>query len=120
MNDDMKWIEKRNYPRLEWGFMVRFKLKDDEKAIWNSSAIKNIGEGGCLFATDVKFQIGDVLEIKIQFPMYKEPLHLFGKVTRVSRGIAVRFLGMDNSAQTELRAAINFFLKKQQRDYRIT
>ena len=121
MNEKNKFIEKRKYPRIEWHFVIRFRLKDKPDAKWEASSIKDIGEGGCLFHGGQSYKVGDILEIKIQFPALKEPLHFTGEVKRcipkskegLVYGTAVCFQDIDEKSKKAFCKTLNFFVKKK-------
>ncbi|MDD5006169.1 MAG: PilZ domain-containing protein [Candidatus Omnitrophica bacterium] len=124
MNDESKWISLRRHPRISWGFIVKFRPQDKTSAEWEASTIKDISEGGCFFYSSTKYQPGQILEIRVQFPSLTEPMQFTGEVKRCESsvekksniyGIAVCFLGMDEQKKKEFTRTITFFLSKQQK-----
>ncbi|MBU2541215.1 MAG: PilZ domain-containing protein [Candidatus Omnitrophica bacterium] len=115
-------IEARRYPRISWNFIVKFRLKTSQDSKWFISNITNISQGGCFFYSPVPYEIGQTLEVEIQFPRLTQPMHFLGEVRRKvdeenalnSRyGIAVMFLEMEEEKRKEFLESIDFFLKKR-------
>ena len=120
-----KRVEKRRHPRISWPFVARFRLKGDAEGRWEVPIVKNISEGGCYFYCSTFHEVNQTLEIEIQFPKIKKPMHFLGKVKRcdvekgagTSRyGVAVCFSQMEEAKKKNFVETINFFLKKQRRE----
>jgi len=110
----------RKYPRISWGFVIRFRLRGGD--VWEVGTIKNISEGGCYFGTGKEMKVGLPLEIQVQFPAIKEPMRFVGEVTRCESGdaqnlffVGIKFLEMDQQKKDEFLHVITFFLKKQKK-----
>ncbi len=52
------------------------------------SLIKNISGGGIGFQSPEPFRLGDLLELEIQIPHFKEPVKAVGEVVRADNAIA--------------------------------
>jgi hypothetical protein len=122
MDDENKFTNLRHHPRISWHFVVKFRLKDGQEKNWQVSTVKDISEGGCFFYSNVAYQIGQVLEIRVQFPSIEVPMFFTGEVRRCELenvgqlslyGVGVCFLGMDEEKRKYFIETITYFLKKQ-------
>jgi len=117
------FIEKRKYKRIKNQFIVRFRIKPEDKQIlsgWDMVSVDNLGAGGILFYYNQKINPGSLLDIKINFPTISEPVNCEGKVLRVEEPknsrmlrIAAAFTEIEKSSQDEInRSAEEFFSYK--------
>lgn len=110
--------EKRQFPRISWNFLVKFKAVASESERWEVSTIQDLSKGGCGFFTGIKYTVGEILDIQIQFPALRDPVHFQGEVKRCEEKgstflIGVRFINMDETKTQEFNQMLDFFLKKQ-------
>jgi len=123
MEEDIRWANKRAHPRISWNFIVRFRLHNNERPQgWEVSVIRNISLGGCYFYSNIRYEIGQILDIEVQFPSLLEPMKFVGEVKRYEEnldasvhiyGVAIQFQGMDEKKKNTFIETVNFFLKKQ-------
>lgn len=123
MEDQNQWLSRRQHPRIAWRFVVRFRITTTPEATWEVSTIKDISEGGCFFLSETPYEVGQALEIEIQFPLLKGYMRFTGEVRRceadknklpVRYGISLKFLEMAEQKKKEFIDTLSFFLKKQQ------
>ena len=122
MDDEIKWQNLRKHPRIAWNFVVKFRLKDNPDLNWQVSTVKDISEGGCFFYSNVSYEIGQHLDIRIQFPSLGVPMEFTGEVKRCEErksgelkmfGLGVLFLEIDEEKKKQFIDTIIFFLKKK-------
>ncbi len=82
--------ERRKYQRIEKPYMVRFRVKPDEKQTavtsnWDLVAVKNISAGGALFRYPEDLGANSNLELKIDISHSTPVIHCTAKVIRVDR-----------------------------------
>jgi hypothetical protein len=115
----------RDSPRISRRFTARVKPKDSSDAKWQVPILKNISESGCFFIGGVVHEIGEILEIEIQFPTLSEPMRFLGEVVRSETDdklqppvhrIGVHFKEMDESKRHKFAETIDFFLKKLKKE----
>jgi len=124
--------ERRKYVRITYESVVeceKFSIPRNHESVREFN-IKNISAGGVLFESFEKYEIGDILKIKISAQgwekylseFYKperlsvsEPIVALGKVVRIEDlgngnfDIGVEFIGIDEMH----RKAFDKFIKKQ-------
>jgi len=78
---------------------------------------KNLSLKGILFESDIRFEFGNKLQIKLQIDQNSEPLLLVGNVVRVEAlnnsryDIGVSFLEMDKTAKNDISGYITRYLE---------
>lgn len=117
------WSEKRGHPRVSWNFVVKYKPRQDEDAShWEVAVIQNISKGGCYFFSGTSHEIGEILDIEIQFPNLLTPMKFSAQVNRCVHssdpnlpryGIGVFFTEMDESKRAIFEQTLEFFLKRR-------
>ena len=122
-NEANKGKDLRSHPRVAWKFVVKFRLKDKEDTEWQVSTIRDISENGCSFSSSVAYEVGKVLEIRVQLPAFRMPIQFTGEVKRCESNqdnqislyiIGIYFLEIDAEKKKEFVETISFFLKKKQ------
>jgi len=120
-DDDPKGSELRRHARISWGFLVRHKPQGEQEARTELSTIRDISIGGCYFASQRPYPLGQILDLSVKLPGLKDPLVFQGEVKRSSPGgetpgmwfIGVEFVNIDGAKKDEFTQVISFFLKKQ-------
>ena len=113
-----KGIEKRKYERIEKTFTVSFRIiplvaqrlaLDD----WDTVSIQDLGAGGVHFHYDEDLEIGDLIDLKIGYPIITPKIHCVGKVVRVegsrslsSFSIAIEFTAIDMLEKEIIKKAV--------------
>ena len=114
--------ERRQFPRVRWNFVMRFRVKEFENINWEISNIEDVSEGGCLFFSPLPFQKAQMLDIQINLPRLQGFMFFNGEVIRVNAqktgqfekyAIAVRFTFMEEEHKQKFKETLDFFLKKQ-------
>ena len=95
-----KGFEKRRYARINKPFIARFKEKDVPG--WDIVTLQNLGVGGTIFNYNRKFELGSLIDFKIDFPSGENPVKCTGRVIRVEEpyfppifGVATDFTDID-------------------------
>lgn len=82
--EDKEFVERRKYLRFNAESKIDVKIQDIGSAEKPSGAVtaiaKNLSVEGIRFKANKKFSPGETVKIAISLPLYKEPLHLEGKV----------------------------------------
>ncbi|MBI3252201.1 MAG: PilZ domain-containing protein [Candidatus Omnitrophica bacterium] len=74
-------IEKRKFIRLNAPIGVTYKVITGNKAeAIHLSLVKNISGGGVRIAAKDLLKNGDLLDLKIQIPHLRDPIHAIGEV----------------------------------------
>lgn len=111
---ERKAMEKRRYPRISWNFTIRFRPQGQKDIPWQTSTVKNIGEGGCFFYSDSKYPVGQELEIEVRDPVFEEVIRFCGRVERSDdEGVAVEFSEIDEEVKRNYIETIIFLLKRE-------
>ena len=94
-------IERRKFIRLQAPIAIVYKLVKKSKRLKpQSSLIKNIGGGGVRILVKEDLRSGDLLDLEIQIPHYKESVRAVGEVVwfahiterdRDTREVGLRF-----------------------------
>jgi len=121
MSDQVDWIEKRAYVRIQRQFITKYRDRVSQEFVWEFPVIKDISEGGCYFHSSVECKIGQLLDIEIQFPRLKEPMAFVGEVMRIDDqsgdlqryGVAVQFVDMEQEKKKIFIETLKFFIKQQ-------
>jgi hypothetical protein len=121
MGEEIKGKNSRECSRIVRGFIVRFRAKESPEPEWEVSTIKDISEKGCCFQSVIPYKVGQVLDMRIQFPVLMVPMEFIGEVKRCESAgskfplyvIGVAFQGMDEEKKEEFVDMIAFFLRKQ-------
>jgi hypothetical protein len=117
--------EKRQHPRVQWNFIMRFRIKDLDDIKWEISNIEDISVGGCLFYSPLAFQLGQILDIQVQLPRVQEFMSFRGEVKRIrtqkvgafeKHAIAISFSYLEEAHKQKFVDTIDFFVKKQQQE----
>ncbi len=120
-----KGPERRQYKRIRKPFVAQFCPQDGDvnrgdSFSWDMVTLKNIGAGGLSFSHNSRIGEGTALDMKVNFPMAKEPIFCSGKVVRVEESalldiftMAVRFEHISSDDMQLINsAAENFFSRK--------
>ena len=122
MNND-----KRKAPRLKAYHLIKYKLLSDEENRQEAaiSNIKDIGEGGVSFKIDEPVVIGNMMELKVQFPPLSAPISTLAKVVWVKKlprlnkydksdkyEIGVQFLSIEDNMRKTIAEKIDSTWKK--------
>ncbi len=75
-----KFIEKRGFMRLEEHHLLKYKIMVKGQKL---SYARNISASGVLFFSNEPFAMGDVVDMEIIFPSYKEPIRARARVIRI-------------------------------------
>lgn len=83
-----KGIEKRRYERIEKPFTVSFRIiplvaQRLIPADWDTVTTQDLGAGGVHFNYNEDLEIGELLDLKIGYPITTPNIHCVGKVVRV-------------------------------------
>ena len=118
----MNFQERRLWPRISWNFIIKFRQQKKPEANWEVSLIQNISKGGCYCFGRIPLELGEILDIEIQFPTLEDPMKFVGEVKRCERsrdknlaihGIGIQFTEMDEGKRDTFYQTLDFFLKKQ-------
>ena len=114
--------DRRQFPRVRWNFVMRFRIKEYENINWEISSVEDVSEGGCLFFSPLPFQKGQMLDIQIHLPRLQGFMFFNGEVVRVNSqktgqfekyAVAVKFTFIEEEHRKKFLETIDFFLKKQ-------
>jgi len=75
-----KYIDTRQYPRLDLPYFLKYKLPESNKT--KRANVKNISAGGVLFTVAEKIPASTVLELEISFTASPKPIIASAKVLR--------------------------------------
>ncbi|MFA7677320.1 MAG: PilZ domain-containing protein [Candidatus Omnitrophota bacterium] len=99
----MEKKEKRKFTRLKAHHLVKYKVVDSDKKL---SFVKNISAGGLLFYASKSIPADSIVELDVNFPVYKRPIKVTCRVVRVKPlkripgfDVAVEFVDIDKEAQ---------------------
>ncbi|MDR4505197.1 MAG: PilZ domain-containing protein [Candidatus Scalindua sp.] len=117
-------IEKRKYERIENPFMVSFRIiplvaKRTVDDNWDTVTIQDFGAGGVYFHYAEDIGIGELLDLKIGYPIITPIVHCVGKVVRVEESpssfpfsIAIEFTAINSEEKEIIRNAIEEILER--------
>ena len=79
--------DRRKYTRIQKPFLVRYRPripleKGKKSSRWNIVPIQNISAEGILFKLDKKLEVGTLIDLKIHFPGFHEPIECVARVYR--------------------------------------
>ncbi len=123
-------IEKRKYERIEKPFKVSFRIiplvaKREVSANWDTVTIHDFGAGGVYFPYDEDLEIGELLDLKIGYPIITPIIHCVGKVIRVEESpssspfrIAIEFTAINSEEKEMMKNAIEEMLGRN--NYNLT
>ena len=123
MDDPSNKADKRGHPRVNRRFVIRFKFHYIENSNWAMPTLRNISRTGCYFYSDVLCEVGQMLDIKIQFPVFNEFMDFVGEVKRVDPqkvvritecGVGVYFQKMDKEKKEKFIQVLSDSLKQQE------
>jgi len=121
VDDPSDRIEKRAHPRVERRFVLRFRPHHSEDSKWVVSTLSNISQTGCYFYSSILCEIGQLLDVEIQFPVFSEYMHFVGEVKRVDPqevvrittcGVGVYFQEMEEEKKKEFLKVLDLSLKQ--------
>ncbi len=112
--------DRRKYKRIKQRFIIRFRQADNT---WQMVTAQNMSAGGVLFNFDNSVDRVDrdaPLNLKVVFPLIKEPVNCLGKTVRIVRPsgstffqIAVKFLDIGEEEKSIInKSADDFYSKK--------
>lgn len=105
--------EKREYPRMNRGLMIRYKIMELPEG-YDLSLTKNVSQGGVLLTTNKLFEKGSRLLLTLKFPFDPEKgVNVVGEVIdsrELIKGNAyetrIRFLDLDEDTAKKLGDSI--------------
>ena len=112
-------IADRQYKRLKKPFVIRFRVRQDEAFSdvfggWNIVTAEDLSAGGALFIYDQQLEVGAVLDLKINFPAFENPITCNAKVVRVEQlkhsafyHIAIMFTDIKDNEKEILNSAVD-------------
>lgn len=113
-----KGSEKRQYPRVNSRFIVAYRLLEKNEII-EVSQTKNLSQGGMALTTNIAFNPGTQLVLKLRVPLAPEPVEIIGRVVE-SRELGknlyntrIQFVAIDEKYRHSVLNTITHHLKKQ-------
>ena len=117
MTDEFTMItnERRAFKRVNRRFNVTFKPHADQSAHSSTSVTKNISLGGVYFTSLKKFDIGQLVDCRINIPKATEEGKWIARVVRCedmeghvvnTYGIAVEFVESFGNAEKDLKKSL--------------
>ena len=112
-------ISERQYKRLKKPFVIRFRVRQDEEFSdvfggWNIVTAEDLSARGTLFIYDQQLEVGAILELKINFPAFENPITCKAKVVRVEQlkhsafyHVAIMFTAIDGKEKKILNSAVD-------------
>ncbi len=121
METDYQGRERKAFKRIKQQFTTRIRVSNlDEMLGWNLVVSRNLSAGGILFNFDREIPMDTPVELKIQFPLLRDPIFCKGKVVRVQRSelpsiysIAALFTHIDTPFVETINAAAEDFYSKK-------
>ena len=109
--------DRRQYKRIRQHFIVRFKKPGMP---WQMVTAQNLSAGGVLFNFNDKLDKDTTIDLKINFPLIKEPISCSGITVRADQPsagpvfkIAVKFLDIVSGEKSTInKSADEFYSKK--------
>lgn len=120
--ENNKQDDRRISPRISRNFIIKHRPHTSEDLPWDICFVRNISLKGCYCSSDKPYEEGQILDIQIQLPAFKEPLQLGGEVKRCDFDknkpaaicfIAVEFIQMDEQQKHILSETVAFFLHQK-------
>jgi len=112
---EVRRIERRAFIRLDLEVQVRYHtLSSNELSKYNYrpeqySSTRNLSAGGLVFIAHEQLKISSVLELEVELPKIKEPVHCLARTVRVMETekenryeIAICFLDLSGSDRAKL------------------
>lgn len=104
---------RRKHTRIDRRFMARFRVRGD--APWQIVILKNLSASGALFYCDRRLDVGTIVELRINFPLYqKSVIATVARTVRVESPvetsvyrIAVTFTEIGRDEQDSIDRAAN-------------
>jgi len=112
-------ISDRQYKRLKKPFVIRFRVHQDDDFSdvfggWNIVTAEDLSAGGALFIYDQQLEVGSMLDLKINFPAFENPITCNAKVVRVEQlkhsafyHIAIMFTDIKDNEKEILNSAVD-------------
>lgn len=112
--------EQRRYIRIAYSLKISFRLL--KGFLGSSSDSDNISEGGIQLPIDIRFDIGDVLELKILASEWGKPVEAIAEVvwfkeqshSRHPFLVGLRFVKIEPLSQEKIRKHIEKLSKKDE------
>ena len=85
------------------------------------SALHNVSKSGCYFYSDVLCEVGQILDIEIQMPVFNEYMKFVGEVKRVESqeivqittcGVGVHFQEMEEEKKKKFIETLKLFSRQ--------
>jgi len=79
--------ERRKHKRMRKPYVVRLHEKDADtgEESWDMTTAQDISAGGILLNHNKKLALDSLLDMKINFPAFAEPINCTGKVIRIEK-----------------------------------
>ena len=88
METPKKALDRRDYPRLDASFGVRFAVCGQARRSVPGFT-SNVSVGGfCFHSPDTSVKPGDQISVEILVPGFDDPLYFLGEVIRVTEDVA--------------------------------
>ncbi len=111
--------ERRKNPRVRGRFIVSYRVMNEINNV-DISQTKDIGMGGMLLTTNMKFEAGTSLAVEIRLPFEKDPIMLIGKVinstvitTDLIYDTHLEFIAIDENHRSIINKTVGFYTSKK-------
>ncbi len=112
--------DRRKFQRIKAPHLFKYKILKRKEILSPTSFIRDVSAGGARFFSEEYIPPESILELKIKFPMFNEPLPLLSKVVRVktlSNGfeIGIEFIDLNENIRETIDQKIQevYRIKKQ-------
>lgn len=111
--------ERRKNPRVRGRFIVSYRIMNEINNV-DITQTKDIGLGGMLLTTNMKFEAGTSLAVEIRLPFEKDPIMLIGKViesTEITKDLIydtrLEFIAIDENHRAIINKTVSFYTSKR-------
>ncbi len=116
---EYKGPERRKHPRIKGRFIVSYRIMEEVDNV-DITQTKNIGLGGMLLTTNMRFERGTPLAVEIRLPFEKNPIMLIGKVVEsveITKELIydtrLEYIAIDENHRSIINKTIDFYINKR-------
>lgn len=109
--------ERRKFYRVPHVFEVRYRLLNELTASWRTVTLVNLSAGGLRFRDSEMLEKEALLDLQLQLPSIREPLHLKGYVVWYQlqasgvNEVGVAFVDVTTQEQLQIDNVVQFLRK---------